>query len=115
MLHQVLGLLVGEQIQGLGYSETSRRYAIRDAAEAKAYLAHPLLGARLREISGALLALPSCDAGAVMGYPDDLKLKSCMTLFFLVSGEPVFQRVLDKFFGGETDPKTVAILGRADS
>lgn len=103
------------QIQGLGYSETSRRYAIRDAAEAKAYLAHPLLGARLREISGALLALPSCDAGAVMGYPDDLKLKSCMTLFFLVSGEPVFQRVLDKFFGGETDPKTVAILGRADS
>lgn len=95
------------QIQGLGYSEISCYYAIRDKEEASAYIEHPLLGARLIEISQALLQLESNDAGDVMGYPDDLKLKSSMTLFSLVSDHPVFQQVLDKFFDGGKDKLTV--------
>lgn len=96
------------QIQGLGYSETSQFYAIRDKAEAQEYMAHPVLGARLIEISEALLQLQSNDARRVMGDPDDRKLKSSMTLFSLISDHPVFQQVLDKFFNGEKDGVTVA-------
>ena len=69
------------QLSGLGHSQTARYYAIRDRAEAEAYLAHPVLGKRLLEISSELLKLESSDATAVMGWPDDLKLKSSMTLF----------------------------------
>lgn len=98
------------QIQGLGRSEISMYYAIRDLAETEAYLAHPVLGARLREISGALLELATSDAHAVFGSPDDLKLRSSMTLFHFVSGEAVFGQVLDKFFGGMPDRLTVGIL-----
>ena len=82
------------QLSGLGHSQTARYYAIRDRAEAEAYLAHPVLGKRLLEISSELLKLESSDATAVMGWPDDLKLKSSMTLFSLVSREPVFRQVL---------------------
>lgn len=96
------------QIQGLGYSETSRFYGIRDKIEAQEYMAHPVLGARLIEISEALLQLESNDARRVMGDPDDMKLKSSMTLFSLISDHPVFQQVLDKFFNGEKDGFTVA-------
>ena len=71
------------QIQGLGYSSTAQFYAIQDLSEAKAYLADPVLRERLLEISGALLGLESSDPSAVMGYPDDLKLRSSMTLFAL--------------------------------
>jgi len=98
------------QLKELGYSSTAKYYGIVDRKEAEEYLAHPVLGARLREISGELLKLESCDAGYVMGYPDDLKLKSSMTLFLEVSGEAVFQQVLDKFFQGEADSKTVDLL-----
>ena len=99
------------QIQGLGYSETSRFYGIRDMKEAEQYLKHPVLGKRLKEISAALLELESTDARLVMGTPDDLKLKSSMTLFAsLPESPPVFEAVLSKFFNGGKDDKTLQIL-----
>ncbi len=102
------------QIQGLGFSEISRHYALQDLAEAAAYLQHPLLGRRLEEIARALLGLPGHSATAVLGTPDDLKLRSSMTLFAQVPGaSPVFQQVLDKFFGGLADPHTLRQLGKA--
>jgi uncharacterized protein (DUF1810 family) len=98
------------QIQGLGSSETARFYAVRDRAEAAAYLAHPVLGPRLVEISEALLGLASNDAHSIFGSPDDMKLKSSMTLFAALNVNPVFQRVLDKFYGGAPDEKTRRML-----
>ena len=98
------------QIQGLGFSSTSQYYAIRNLDEAKAYLADPVLRARLLEISQALLELPSSDPSAVMGYPDDMKLKSSMTLFELADPDcPVFPAVLEKFFGGERDRRSIRL------
>ena len=100
------------QLDGLGYSPTAQYYGIRDLEQAKDYMAHPVLGPRLVEISEALLALPSSDPGAVMGYPDDLKLCSTMTLFELAApDQPVFGKVLDKFYGGRRDPLTLRLLG----
>ncbi|MET4105932.1 DUF1810 domain-containing protein [Hymenobacter sp. UYP22] len=99
------------QVQGLGYSETARFYAIQSQQEAEAYLQHPVLGPRLIEISEALARLESNDATRIMGSPDDVKLKSSMTLFAALKGtSPVFQRVLDKFFSGVSDEKTLQIL-----
>ena len=99
------------QIQGLGFSETARFYAIRDAGEAAAYLAHPVLGPRLETISRALLALDSTDAPRIFGSPDDMKLRSSMTLFGAVPGaSAVFGQVLARFFGGQPDPATLALL-----
>lgn len=100
------------QLSGLGHSQTARYYAIRDRAEAEAYLAHPVLGKRLLEISSELLKLESFDVTAVMGWPDDLKLKSSMTLFGLVSREPVFRQVLEKYFRGEEDVYTMQAISR---
>ena len=99
------------QIAGLGFSSTAQFYAISSMQEAKDYYAHPVLGKRLVEISEALLTLDTSDAGAVMGYPDDLKLRSSMTLFLAASGDAVFQKVLDKFYSGKPDAKTLSILG----
>ncbi|MBH8571196.1 DUF1810 domain-containing protein [Microvirga sp. STS02] len=98
------------QIQGLGLSETARFYAVADAQEAKEYLAHPVLGARLLEICQALLGLPSSNAHDIFGSPDDLKLKSSMTLFATAGSSPVFRQVLDKFYQGAQDEKTLRIL-----
>lgn len=98
------------QIQGLGYSVKAQYYAIKNIEEAKAYMTHPILSKRLIEISNALLALHTNDAREVMGYPDDLKLKSSMTLFSLVSENPIFQQVLDKFFYGEKDRQTILMI-----
>ena len=100
------------QLKGLGRSETARYYGIENRAEAKAYLAHPLLGMRLLEISGELLKFESSDARAVFGRPDDLKLKSSMTLFYLVGGNPTFKAVLDKYFDGALDEITVNLLDK---
>ena len=98
------------QIKGLGMSATSRHYGIADLGEARAYLADMTLRSRLLEISQALLDLPETDIGAVMGFPDDLKLRSSMTLFQLAEPErEIFQKVLDKYFGGEPDDKTIEI------
>lgn len=100
------------QVRGLGYSSTAKYYAIADLEEAKEYMAEPVLRARLLEVSEALLELPSSNASVVMGYPDDLKLRSSMTLFSVAAPEEkVFQQVLDKFFDGKPDGKTLEILG----
>ena len=100
------------QIAGLGMSSTAQYYAIQDLQEAEEYLAHPILGPRLREISGELLKLPTDDAYAVFGWPDDLKLRSIMTLFSCAAAdEPLFQQVLDKFYRGEPDERTLELLG----
>lgn len=100
------------QIAGLGSSPTSRHYAIRSRAEAEAYLAHPVLGPRLVECCRALLELEGASASDVFGYPDDLKLRSSMTLFAAVSPDGgVFSQVLDKYFGGRPDPRTLQLLG----
>ncbi|TGY95184.1 DUF1810 domain-containing protein [Petralouisia muris] len=99
------------QIAGLGYSEMAQYYAIKDMEEAKEYLKNEVLRRRLLEISQALLETESDDAAYVMGWPDDMKLKSSMTLFLLAEPEcKTFQKVLDKFFHGETDQKTEEIL-----
>jgi uncharacterized protein (DUF1810 family) len=101
------------QIHGLGFSETSRFYAIRNKNEAAEYLQHPVLGKRLIEISNALLDLDTNNATSVFGSPDDLKLKSSMTLFSSLSDtNPVFEKVLQKFFDGKKDDKTIAQLER---
>ncbi|MCW3087450.1 MAG: hypothetical protein JWQ78_836, partial [Sediminibacterium sp.] len=98
---------------GLGASETSKFYAIEDIDEAQAYLQHPVLGQRLHEITGELLQLPTNDATAVFGKPDDMKLRSSMTLFASIAGaDPLFQSVLDKFFNGQKDSRTMTILGK---
>ena len=99
------------QIQGLGFSETSKYYAIKDIDEAQAYLQHPVLGERLIHICTELVALKSNDASNIFGNPDDLKLKSSMTLFTSVNNSsPVFIKVLEKFFGGKKDDKTLRLL-----
>jgi uncharacterized protein (DUF1810 family) len=99
------------QIQGLGFSETSQFYSIKSIDEAEQYLAHPVLGQRLIEISNALLGLKTDNANQVFGSPDDMKLKSSMTLFSLLPGtNKVFQLVLDKFFNGLKDDKTLKML-----
>jgi uncharacterized protein (DUF1810 family) len=98
-------------ISGLGFSEMAKRYAIRNREEAIAYLAHPILGKRLIEISEALLSLKSSNPSEVMGSPDDLKLRSCMTLFMLLpQTNPVFEAVLKKYFHGEKDSATLQLL-----
>jgi uncharacterized protein (DUF1810 family) len=103
------------QLAGLGSSPTARRYAIRGLDEAAAYLRHPVLGARLAECANALLALAGPSASDIFGWPDELKLRSSATLFALASPpDSVFSRLLDKYFAGEPDPKTLRLLGRAD-
>lgn len=99
------------QVAGLGSSSMAERYAIGSRREAEAYLAHPVLGARLGQCAEALLSLAGKTAEQVMGYPDHLKLNSSMTLFAAVSapGSP-FQQVLDRYFAGTADPRTTAFL-----
>jgi uncharacterized protein (DUF1810 family) len=95
------------QIAGLGYSPVSRTYAITSMAEARAYLAHPVLGARLAECAAILAALPDRTAEQIFGEVDALKLRSSMTLFMHAApGEPVFRQVLDRYFGGVPDSAT---------
>lgn len=97
------------QVKGLGESLTSCKYAIQSLQEAVDYLNHPILGERLREISRELLLLETRDVGSVFGIIDSLKLKSCMTLFSAIdkSEEKLFQRVLDEFFEGRVDERTL--------
>lgn len=99
------------QIDGLAMSQTSKHYAIKSIDEAKRYLDHPLLGPRLIECSEAVLAVEDASADDIFGYPDDLKLRSSMTLFSSITGSTsVFCSVLDKYFQGETDESTIHIL-----
>jgi uncharacterized protein (DUF1810 family) len=95
------------QIAGLGYSQASRMYAITSLEEARAYLAHPVLGARLIECATILTGLAGLTAEQILGEVDALKLRSSITLFMHAApGEPVFRQVLDQYFGGEPDSAT---------
>jgi uncharacterized protein (DUF1810 family) len=101
------------QIDGLGRSEMARRYALSGLDEGRAYLAHPTLGPRLSEAAQAILDSGARSARALLGTPDDLKLRSSMTLFEAAAGpdaEP-FASVLDRFYAGERDPRTLDLLG----
>ncbi len=101
------------QIDGLGYSSTAKFYAIKSKDEAKAYLDHPLLGKRLIECSEALLKSQGISASEIFGYPDDLKLRSCMTLFGSVSeSNSVFSQVLARYYEGQSDQQTLELLQR---
>ena len=102
------------QFIGLGASETSRRFAIKSVAEAEAYVRHPVLGPRLVECAEAVLGLEGLPAQDIFGSPDDLKLRSCATLFATVSPPgSVFARILDKYFLGEPDEQTLGLLRSA--
>ncbi|PIT00498.1 calpastatin [Bradyrhizobium nitroreducens] len=98
------------QIAGLGFSAMSQRYAIGSRAEARAYLAHPVLGARLIECTSLVLAIQGRSINAILGTPDDAKFQSSMTLFGAVSDQPVFGEALDRYFAGERDAATLEIL-----
>jgi uncharacterized protein (DUF1810 family) len=99
------------QVAGLGRSETSRHYAIGSLGEAGAYLAHPVLGPRLREVSDILLAIDGRSADAIFGPLDARKVRSSMTLFHRAApDEARFRQVLDRYYGGQPDPATDALL-----
>ncbi|HET8613339.1 MAG TPA: DUF1810 domain-containing protein [Sphingomonas sp.] len=98
------------QIAGLGHSATARRYAIGSLDEARAYLAHPVLGPRLRECVAALQALPESSAEAVFGGIDAIKLRSSLTLFLHAGGGAPFREALDRWFGGREDEATLRLL-----
>ena len=102
------------QFDGLGFSATSKRYAIKSIAEAKAYLCHPVLGPRLMECAEAVVRIEGRSAREIFGSPDDVKLRSCATLFACVSPVgSVFDRLLSKYFRGERDDKTLRLIGIA--
>ena len=88
----------------------SRRYSIKSAAEARAYLDHPVLGARLRECFAVVNEIQGRSAHQIFGSPDDMKLRSCATLFDSVSANEIFERVLEKYFDGEADEETLRLL-----
>lgn len=101
------------QVEGLGSSPTSRRYSIKSLEEARAYLAHPLLGPRLRAVAEAALAVEARAARDVFGSPDDLKLRSSATLFASLSPPgSVFDRLIEKYFGGERDTRALQLLAK---
>lgn len=99
------------QIKGLGHSYNSEFYGISGTKEAKAYLEHPLLGARLREITQAILDCGNPSADDILGFPDVLKVRSCMTLFDMISPNDIFKQVLDKYYEGKPCDKTIWRLG----
>lgn len=102
------------QYDGLGRSWTALEYAIRSVSEADAYLRHPVLGPRLLECAETLLAIESRSVHEIFGSPDDLKLRSSATLFARVSAAgSVFQRILDRYFAGEADWRTLELMGVA--
>jgi uncharacterized protein (DUF1810 family) len=103
------------QIKGLGSSEMAQTFAISSREEAEAYLAHPILGPRLRECSQIVADLQGRPLDDIFGYPDDMKFRSSMTLFAQVAAadkrdKEIFKQCLEKYFGGEPDPATLAAL-----
>lgn len=100
------------QLKGLGRTTTAQHYGIGSLAEAQAYLAHPVLGPRLRECCELMLAVPGKSAHEILGSPDDLKFRSCVTLFSLAApAEDVFRRCLERYYDGAPDPRTLALCG----
>jgi uncharacterized protein (DUF1810 family) len=100
------------QLRELGHSATAKRYGLGGLGEAKAYADHPLLGARLRECVRLANAVGGKSARELFGTPDDLKYRSCVTLFLAATDQQLFQDALDRFYGGAKDPLTVAALER---
>lgn len=101
------------QLKGLGHSTTSEFYGITDLDEAESYLAHPVLGKHLVEISGQLLKIEGKTASEIFGSPDDMKLRSSMTLFSTAGNtHPVFKQVLEKYFSGIPDELTMKLLNK---
>ena len=99
------------QVRGLGHSPTAQHFAIRSRAEAEAFLRHPVLGVRLRECTALVNAVEGRGISDIFGYPDDLKFRSSITLFAEVAPEEqVFRQALDKYFGGEPDERTMALM-----
>ena len=115
-LHQLAGLWSGQRRVFIHsnshlHHAISQRFGIASKAEALSYLKHDILGPRLRECTELLLASPGSDIGSILGYPDDLKFRSCMTLFAAVAPEEqIFKAALDKFFGGAPDALTLKLL-----
>ena len=103
------------QLKGLGESSNSQYYGIDDIDEARAYLNHPVLGARLREITTTLLDLKGINAQDVFGYLDAMKVRSCMTLFNVVAEDDLFRKVIDRYYSGKADEKTLGLLGKLDT
>lgn len=96
------------QLRGLGHSAMAERYGIGSLAEARAYLAHPVLGARLRECTELVNDMEGHSASGIFGWPDDMKFRSSMTLFAHADpGEPAFEEALRRYFGGQPDPLTL--------
>ncbi len=100
------------QIKGLGNTQMSVKYSINDISEANSYLNHPILGNRLKEITRELLKVKDKSATEIFGSPDDKKLKSCMTLFSIVSQDSIFLQALEQYFNSEKDEKTLDLLGK---
>ena len=100
------------QVEGLGHSAMAQRYVIRSRDEATAYLAHPLLGARLAETTRAVLDVRGRTAHQIFGSPDDVKFRSSMTLFDGIDGGALYRDALQRYFGSEADPATLAVLAR---
>lgn len=99
------------QLAGLGLSAMAQRYAIADLAEARAYLAHPVLGPRLRACVAAVNGVDGRTAHQIMGSPDDVKLRSSLTLFLRATPDDAdFRAALDRYYGGEPDPRTLELL-----
>jgi len=100
------------QLDGLGRSPTAHHFAIKSREEGLQYLAHPLLGARLRECTETLIAVPDRSISEILGFPDDLKFRSSMTLFRELAGPgSVFEQALGRFYDGEADNRTLELLG----
>lgn len=98
------------QLRELGHSANAKRYGIESKAEALAYLAHPLLGARLKECINLLLAQRNSEIHDILGSPDDLKLRACLTLFSTLSPDPCFKQALERFYAGKSDNSTLQLL-----
>ena len=103
------------QLKALGRSSTAKLFGLADLDEARAYAAHPLLGARLRACVAAAGAIEHTSAHEIFGFPDDLKFRSCLTLFLRATGEDLFRASLVKYYDGEEDPLTVAALKEASA
>ena len=104
------------QLAALGRSSTAKFYGIASLEEARAYLAHPVLGPRLIEATEAALHSGTADPHALFGSPDDMKVRSCLTLFLAADPDaPALKRALDHFYAGEPDPHTLAVLGDASA
>lgn len=102
------------QFKHLGHSYNAKYYGISGIEEAAAFLKHPILGQRLREVTSTILHLFGNDAEAIFGGVDAMKLRSSMTLFDVVSPQDVFARVLDKYFGGQRDSKSIQLIEKTN-